>query len=124
HAALTMADSSVGILRQAVRDAGIEETTTFFIAADHGFHSVYEEVNVRPVFAKSGLLGKVQLHGSGWSMAVELTAQFNRSADLKTLESVFQELRDRKLIRRVVLPDQMHELGQPRYEESPYARGH
>ncbi|MCP5114088.1 MAG: alkaline phosphatase family protein [bacterium] len=123
QAALTMADSCVGILRQAVRDAGIANSTTFFIAADHGFHSVYEEVNIRPVFAAAGLLGKVKLHGGGWSMAVELTGDFDRTADQPKLDAVFARLIEGKLIRRVVSPDEMHDLGQPRFEESPYVRG-
>lgn len=53
-AALTMADHCVGILRRAVDRAGIGKETSFVITADHGFHSVYQEINVRPVLKRPG----------------------------------------------------------------------
>ena len=37
---------------------------------------------------------------------------------------MFARLREMKLVNRVVSPDEMHDLGQPRYEESLYVRGH
>jgi predicted AlkP superfamily pyrophosphatase or phosphodiesterase len=123
-AALTMADHCVGILRRAVERAGIGPQTTFIIAADHGFHSVQQERNVRPVFEKARLLDKVRLHGGGWAMAVELTDRFNRASDLPLLEKAFQALRAEGLVQRIAGPDDMHGLGLPRYEESDYVRGH
>ena len=73
QAALTLADQCVGTLRKAIEDAGIRNDTTFIVTADHGFHSVYEEANIWPAFAKSGLGDKIRLHGGGWTVAVELT---------------------------------------------------
>lgn len=124
QAALSMADYCVGILLNAVEEAGILERTAFVITSDHGFHSVYSEVNIRPAFERAGLLSKVALHGGGWSMAVELGERFDRRADMPALEKVFVDLRERGFLRRVVGPEDMHALGQPRFEESPYARGH
>ena len=95
-AALSMADYCVGILRRAVEKAGIERDTAFIIAADHGFHSVYQEINVRPVFEKAGLLDKVRLHAGGWTMAVELTEGFDRGADMAALEKAFGSLAVRR----------------------------
>jgi predicted AlkP superfamily pyrophosphatase or phosphodiesterase len=123
-AALTMADYCVGILRRAVQKAGIERETAFVITADHGFHSVHHEINVRPVFEKAGLLEKVRLHGGGWSMAVELTERFDRAADLPVLEKAFAALRAEGIVRRIAGPEDMHKLGLPRFEESEYASGH
>ena len=122
-AALSMADYCVGILRRAVEKAGIERDTAFIIAADHGFHSVYQEINVRPVFEKAGLLDKVRLHAGGWTMAVELTEGFNRGADMAALEKAFEVLRSEGIVRRIAGPEDMHELGLPGYEESEYVRG-
>jgi predicted AlkP superfamily pyrophosphatase or phosphodiesterase len=124
QAALTMADYCVGILLDAVKESGIADQTTFIITADHGFHSVYSEVNVRPVFEKAGLLDKVSLHGGGWTIAVELRKRFDLGRDMPALENAFAELRRLKIVRKVVSPDEMHDLGQPRFEESEYARGH
>lgn len=122
-AALSMADDCVGILRRAVEKAGIERETAFVVTADHGFHSVYREINVRPLFEKAGLLDKVRLHGGGWTMAVELTDRFNGPSDMPALEKVFSRLRAEGIVRRIAGPEDMHELGLPRFEESEYASG-
>lgn len=122
-AALSMADYCVGILRRAVAKAGIERDTAFIVTADHGFHSVYQEINVRPVFDKAGLLDKVKLNGGGWAMSVELTERFNRGADMPALEKAFGSLRTEGIVRRIAGPEDMHELGLPRYDESDYMKG-
>lgn len=122
-AALSMADASIGILRRAVKKAGIEPDTTFIITADHGFHSVYQEINVRPVFEGAGLLEKVKLHGGGWTMAVELTDRFDRSKDMAALQTAFAVLREQRIVRQIAGPENMHELGLPTFEESEYASG-
>ena len=88
-AAFTNADHCVGILRQAAHDAGIEDQTTFIVASDHGFHSVYEEVNIRPAFSQAGLQSKVRLHGGGWSVYVELLDTFDTARDMPALQEVF-----------------------------------
>jgi arylsulfatase A-like enzyme len=122
-AALTMADHCVGILRRAVEKAGIEQETAFIITADHGFHSVHKEINVRPVFEEAGLLEKIRLHGGGWTMAVELTDRFDASADKPALDKAFSALRSKGLVRRIAGPEDMHGLGLPRFEENEFVRG-
>lgn len=124
QAALTMADYCVGILRRGAEEAGIADQTAFIITADHGFHSVHWEANVRPVFAKAAILDKIRLHGGGWTVAVELTKNFDRLTDMQALQNAFSELRRLKIVRRIVSPDEMHDLGQPRFEESKYVQGH
>ncbi len=123
QAAFTQADYCVGLLRKAVEDAGIADDTTFIVTADHGFHSVYYQLNIRPAFEKAGLLDRVELRGGGWMMSVVLKDNFDRAQDLPKLEKVFDELRGMPNIHRIVMPDEFHSLGQPRYEESPYAFG-
>jgi predicted AlkP superfamily pyrophosphatase or phosphodiesterase len=123
HAALTRADFNVGLLREAVRDAGLEEQTTFVITTDHGFHTVLHEVNIHPVLESSGLAGPVRLHGSGWSVFVETTEEFDEQEDEQALESFFDALLSLEGVERVIRPDEFHELGYPRYEESVYVPG-
>jgi len=123
-AALTMADACVGILRQALEDAGVGDQSVIIVTADHGFHSVSHELNVRPFFERAGLLDRLELAGGGWSLAVRLKESFEPATDLPRLEKVFEELRANPYVARIVGPDELHALGQPRYEESPYAFGH
>src|SRR5690606_18182745 len=85
--ALSHADYNVGLIRQAVRDAGLEDRTTFVIVADHGFHSVLHEVNIHPVLVESGLAGKVKLHGGGWGIFVETTKDFSPKRDGAALDA-------------------------------------
>jgi predicted AlkP superfamily pyrophosphatase or phosphodiesterase len=124
QAALTQADYCVGLLRAAVEQAGIAADTTFIVTADHGFHSVYHQLNIRPAFEKAGLLDRIELRGGGWQMGVVLKDTFDRRQDQPKLEKAFAELRAMKNIARIVPPEEFHALGQPRFEESPYAFGH
>ncbi len=119
--ALSRADYCVGVLREAARKAGIEDETVFIVTADHGFHSVYHEMNIRPVFAEAELLGKVKLEGGGWAVSVVLPEEFS---DRAALEGVFDRLLEHPNIARIVSQEDIHGLGQPRFAESPYAYGH
>lgn len=122
-AALTQADYNLGLIRRAVREAGIEERTTFVIVSDHGFHSVHHEVNVYPVLAASGLGDRVRLHGSGWTVFVEKTDEFASEEHGQQLEAFFDEVLALDGIDRIVRPGEFHELGYPRYEEDPHVSG-
>lgn len=123
QAALTQADYCVGILREAVRAAGIAEKTTFFIVADHGFHSVGHQVNLRPLFLQAGLLDRVSLHAGGWTLFVELKDNFDRAQDGPALERVLEQVITVKGVSRIVRPEEFHSLGLPGYEEDPHIRG-
>jgi predicted AlkP superfamily pyrophosphatase or phosphodiesterase len=123
HAALTHADFTLGLLRQAVEDAGLKDRTTFVIAADHGFHSVYHEVNIHPVLQESGLADRIRLHGSGWRVFVETTDEFDEEQDRSALESFFADILALEGLERVIRPEEFHDLGYPLYEESPYVPG-
>lgn len=123
QAALTRADYLVGLLRQAVREGGLEELTTFAIVADHGFHTVYQEVNVHPLLASSGLADRVRLHGGGWTVFLETTADFDARRDGPALESFFTKLLALEGLHRVAGPEDFHALGYPRYEEDPHVQG-
>ena len=122
-AALTNADHCVGLLREAVKEAGIAGQTTFFIVADHGFHTVRQEVNVYPLFKEAGLAERVRLHPGGWSLSVETSEKFNPARDSSALEKVFAQVKALPGVARIVRPGEFHALGQPEYEESPYIQG-
>ena len=122
-AALTQADHSLGLLRQAVKDADLEDRTTFVIGADHGFHSVYREVNLHPALEASGLAGRVRLHGEGWYVFVEKTGDFSEKRDGMALESFFSDILKMEGMEKIIDDEDFNELGYPKYEESPYVLG-
>lgn len=122
--ALTHTDASVGVLIDAVERAGLSDTTTFVVAADHGFHSVQHKMNVRPVFERAGLTDKLDLGGYGWTLSIRKEESFDAAQDLPKLERAFAELEKLPNVARIVRPEDFHALGLPRYEESKYARSH
>jgi arylsulfatase A-like enzyme len=121
--ALTRADFHLGLLRQAVRDAGLEERTTFLVVTDHGFHTVRRQVDLQPLLAASGLADRVRLHPDRWSLFIELTDAFDPVRDQAALETFFQEAQRAVGTEHLFRPDDFHRRGLPRYEESPYVRG-
>ena len=123
QAALTTADHCVGILREAVKAAGIEDKTTFIITADHGFHSVEHEVNVYPLLSAAGLTGRVTLHQGGWNMYVELGENFDTGSDGPAFKRFLSRAADLRGVARIIPPEEFHQLGTRRYEEDPRVAG-
>lgn len=123
QSALSYADYNVGLIRQAVQDAGLGDRTTFLIVADHGFHSVQHEVNIHPLFVDSGLAGKVKLHGGGWGVFVETTKGFSPKRDGAALDAFFARVLKLEGLQRVVRDDEFPALGYPRYEENDNVAG-
>ena len=123
RAALTNADQCVGLLREAVKEAGIASQTTFFIVADHGFHTVRHEINLYPVFKEAGLSDHVRLHPDDWSLWVEKGDTFDPARDSALLEKAFARIKALPGVARIVRPGEFHALGLPEYEESPYIEG-
>lgn len=54
HRAFAQIDQRVGELRQAAKDAGILDATTFVIVGDHGFLPVHTSINVNGLLAAAG----------------------------------------------------------------------
>lgn len=52
--AFSRIDRRIGELRQAVRDAGLLDVTTFVIVGDHGFLPVHTSINVNSLLAAAG----------------------------------------------------------------------
>jgi predicted AlkP superfamily pyrophosphatase or phosphodiesterase len=124
HAALTTADHCVGVLRRAVEDAGLGANTTFVIAADHGFVTVHDELNVAPLIASPELDGRVRWTTDKWYLYAEKTPQFDPARDGTAFERVLKRLGSTKGIAKVITPEQFAALGFPDYDDNPYARGH
>lgn len=122
-AALTQTDYHVGMILEAVKEAGLEDQTTYFIVADHGFHSVHHEVNIHPVLKASGLSEKIKLHGSGWNIFVETTPAFSAKRDGNALEAFFKEVLKIDGVDRIIRNEEYPALGYPRYEDSPLVAG-
>jgi predicted AlkP superfamily pyrophosphatase or phosphodiesterase len=121
--ALTHTDAAVGLLVETVERLGLSQTTTFIVGADHGFHSVYHKMNVKPAFVRAGVADKIDLGGSGWSLSIRKRPDFVDARDMPKLEKAFAELIAHPHIARIVRPEDMHALGLPRFEESHYVRG-
>jgi predicted AlkP superfamily pyrophosphatase or phosphodiesterase len=124
HAALTTADHCVGLLRRAVADAGVAAETTFVIAADHGFITVADEMNVAPLIASPALEGRVRWTADKWYLFAERTAAFEPERDNAALQTVLARLAGTPGIARVIEPKDFPALGVPDYDDNPYARGH
>jgi hypothetical protein len=118
-----MADTCVGIIRRAVRETGLEGSTTYIIAADHGFHSVYHEMNLYPLFQEAGIQDRVSLHPSYWMLFVELKENFDRRCDQAALDRVLAKARLLDGISLVIPPEEYHQYGYPRYRENPHVLG-
>ena len=60
RAAVADADSSVGIIVRALKDAGIWDNTLFIVTGDHGFVTVTSSVNPNVWLAKEGLITDIK----------------------------------------------------------------
>lgn len=121
-ASLSQTDYLIGLMRKAVEEAGLKDRTTFVIAADHGFHTATDRVNIYPLLEKNGLVGKVVVNGRGWNAFLEKTEKFTKR-DNAALESFLKDLLKLDGIHRVIRNEDFPELGFPRYEENPHVRG-
>ncbi len=121
-AAITETDRHIGLLRDAVREAGIERSTTFVVTADHGFQAVYEEINLHGPFAEADLTGKVRLYPDKWVLHVERSAAFT-AEDEPRLARALARIAALPGIARVIQSAEYPSLGFPRYEDNAHVRG-
>jgi arylsulfatase A-like enzyme len=124
HAALTTADHSVGLVRTAIKEAGMADRTTIIVAADHGFVTVGHEVNLASVLEDSSLEGRVQWSADGWYVWGELLPGFDAARDGAALERVLTRAAATPGVGRIVRPGEFGALGYPEFAESPYVPGH
>jgi predicted AlkP superfamily pyrophosphatase or phosphodiesterase len=65
RAAVRNADSAVGIIVDAVKAAGMADSTVIIVTGDHGFVTTTEQVNPNVWLANAGLLGTVDTTAAG-----------------------------------------------------------
>jgi predicted AlkP superfamily pyrophosphatase or phosphodiesterase len=123
RAAVRDADSAVGIIVDAVKAAGIADSTVVIVTGDHGFVTITEQVNPNVWLAKAGLLTDVKK--GDWN-AGDWRAQFysvggssylylKDRSDVATLDAVKKILRELpdsvKQYFRVIDQKKMKEIG-------------
>ncbi len=114
----------MGVLRQAVKDAGLADRTTFVIGADHGFVTVRDEMNLAPVLADPALDAHMRWRTDGWVIAGERLPTFDPARHGPLLDKLLARVAATPGIRRVVRSNEFAALGFPDYDDNPYARGH
>jgi predicted AlkP superfamily pyrophosphatase or phosphodiesterase len=103
--AFNQIDRRIGELRQAAKDAGILDATTFVIVGDHGFLPVHTSINVNGLLAATGY-GKMTKENSfvssgvvavpiGGAAAFYLEKPGDAKLAAKVTASFLKELRDR-----------------------------
>jgi len=122
-AALSDVDHEIGQIVRATKDAGVYDQTVFVICADHGFTSVYDEINLRPFFAEAGLESKVHFYEGGWAPFIRLLPSFDATGDQPKLEQVFSRLMRNMHIVRILKSADYPSIGLPTWEESDRVRG-
>ena len=122
-ASLMEADAMIGRVVKAVKETGIYNDTAFIVTADHGFTSVYWDINLRPYFAEEGLTDKIRIYEGGWAPFIRTLSNFNQATDGPKLEKVFAELKKSPHLVRIYKSEEFPLLGLPRYEDSDRVRG-
>ncbi|MFC6101887.1 alkaline phosphatase family protein [Olivibacter domesticus] len=116
--AIHEADRSIGIIRQAIKDAGMEHNTLLIVTGDHGFYNVEKSINPNVWLAKAGLLDPqdesnwkarfFQVGGAAFLFLRDEHDQQTKKQVLKMLKSLPSE---EKKYFRIVDAAQMKEIG-------------
>jgi predicted AlkP superfamily pyrophosphatase or phosphodiesterase len=114
-AAIAFLDSCVEKVVTAVRESGMQDRTTFFIVADHGFKGYTKEVRPGVALAAAGLTGKVHILAEGGSALVYI----DKSQEAELLPKTVQALTGIDGIDRVVTQDGFAALGLPLPAKDP-----
>lgn len=122
-AALTTADHCVGLLRRAVEEAGISNRTTFVVAADHGFVTVEQEMNVAPLLREPALDGHGRWHADGWYVIGELLPSSERDRHAAALDRVLERVARAPGVARIVRTSDFESLGYPAYDDNELVPG-
>jgi predicted AlkP superfamily pyrophosphatase or phosphodiesterase len=108
-AAIAFLDGCVGKIVDAVRETGMQDRTTFFIVADHGFKAYTKEVHPAVALAAAGLAGKVYVLAEGGTADVYIEKSQVAELRPKTIAA----LRGVEGIDRVIEPQDYPALGLP-----------
>ncbi len=118
QAAVSDADSSVGIVVNALKDAGIWDNTVLIVTGDHGFVNVVNSVNPNLWLIKAGLITdvkkdewKAQFFSVGGSTYLYLKDR-NDTETLNAVKKVLADLpEEQKKLFRVIDRKQLDKIG-------------
>lgn len=117
-ATLERIDARIGEIMDAVKDAGLENSTDFFIVSDHGFMSINRVISPNVLLAKAGLLtaddhgqvtgGKIATVSNGGSFFIYWPDGNNLQSEV---DAALKPLRDQGLAWSVFDHRALSELG-------------
>lgn len=113
--AIAFLDSCVETVVNAVLEAGMQDQTTFFVVADHGFKAYTKEIRPAVALEAAGLTGKVYVLAEGGTADVYI----EKSQVVELLPKTIQALESVEGIERVVTPEGYAALGLPLPSKDP-----
>ena len=122
-AALTTMDHCVGLLRAAVKEAGLSDRVTFIVAADHGFATVKHDLNLSPVLRDPELDPHINWRDDNWYVFGELKPSFERGRHGAALERVLARAAKTSGVSRIVRPGEFGAIGYPEYGDNHFVPG-
>jgi arylsulfatase A-like enzyme len=124
--AIALVDGQLREVLHALDAAGIRDTTTIFIVADHGFEKALKLVNPNVLLRKAGLLettgvgqlvrARAQIISEGGTALVYLTNPETQKEDAAKVREV---LSGQEGIAEIIGPERFAELGYPDPEKNP-----
>ena len=112
NAAMAFLDSCVEKVVAAVHEAGMDDRTTFFVVADHGFKGYTKEIRPAIALAAAGLAGKVHVVPEGGTAMI-----YPASPDL--IPQAVKALEGLEGVGQVVTQDGFAALGLPLPSKDP-----
>jgi predicted AlkP superfamily pyrophosphatase or phosphodiesterase len=109
NAGIAFLDSCVEKIVDAVRESGMQDRTTFFIVADHGFKAYTKEIRPGSALTEAGLAGKVYVLAEGGSALVYV----DKAQESELIPKTVKALEGVEGIDRVVTQDGYGALGLP-----------
>jgi predicted AlkP superfamily pyrophosphatase or phosphodiesterase len=123
--ALTLADTHVQRIVNALEAAGIKDQSTIFIVSDHGFMNITKQIHPNVLLKKHGLIEldddsntvdvRVQVAANGGSAMVFALNEDTKDEDIKKAYSI---LKDTEGISRIIKPEEYKAYGLPLPEEN------
>jgi predicted AlkP superfamily pyrophosphatase or phosphodiesterase len=113
YTALVLADRQLQRILDAVKRAGIEDSTTIFVVSDHGFHAYHHLIHPNALLKQKGLL-RSQEDNDGWvipeggSAMVYVTREEKRKEVLDAFKSSIPG------ISQVIAPEEYAKWGYPK----------
>lgn len=111
--ALALADQRVGRILRAIREMGIEKTTTIIVVSDHGFKTVRKLIHPRVILRNQG--SDVFVVPEGGTAMVYI---MNRAKRTELLDSLPKQFAAMEGIARVLTAEQFSEFGYPAPEKN------